>query len=146
MREILEADARRRRLALLLAIMAALAGAALLVYLQYALQQLAILSRSDPDLAMARVLMAVRLLAAALMVSVPALGAYLFRQGRRIRRAGQYPLPGVRVVRATPVVTGPGALVRGRLLQVLAVVLALIALLAGAMLLLVADLVAHGGA
>lgn len=49
--------------------------------------------------------------------------AYLFLLGRRTVSARRYPPPGVAVIRDTPVVEGNRSLVRGRIIQVLAIVL-----------------------
>jgi hypothetical protein len=51
------------------------------------------------------------------------LGLHLWRWGKRIRAAGQFPLPGSRVVRDTVVLHGEAALRRGRILQATAAAL-----------------------
>jgi hypothetical protein len=58
--------------------------------------------------------------AAAAVVPLLACAAYVWRIGVRTLRAGEFPPPGFRVVRDTPVVTGPPAMARGRLLRVFA--------------------------
>jgi len=57
------------------------------------------------------------------------LAAYAWHLGRRVLNAERYPPPGLRLIRDTPVVTGPAAGRRGRLIQLFAVVLAFAALL-----------------
>lgn len=146
MTEILKADPAARRKALWLVVIAALAAAGLLWYLQTAEQQLKVLTETDPALAMVRVLLALRILAVALVLSMLGFAAYLFRLGRRIQRAQRSPPPGMRVIRDTPVITGSGAQSRGRLLKLLAVVLALLGFATGVLLVLVAELVSSGGA
>jgi hypothetical protein len=67
----------------------------------------------------------------AIVTSGPVLGlaGYCWHFGRRIVHAQRYPPPGLRLTRDTPVVTGPAAGRRGRLIQVFAGVLGLGALL-----------------
>jgi hypothetical protein len=57
------------------------------------------------------------------------LAGYCWHLGQRILRAARYPLPGMRVVRDTPVATGDAARRRGRLAQSFAAVLGVAALL-----------------
>src|SRR5262245_22518511 len=69
----------------------------------------------------------VSLLAAALLcVPLLALAVYLWLFGANVVRAGVFPPPGLRVIRDTAVITGSGALLRGRALKILAVCLAII--------------------
>ncbi len=63
--------------------------------------------------------------AACLPVAVFA--TWLWLQGLRIMRAGRYPAPGMKVIRDTPVLHGGAARLRGLVLRVLAVFLALFA-------------------
>jgi hypothetical protein len=66
-----------------------------------------------------------------ILTSGPVLGlaGYLWHLGQRIVRAERYPPPGLRLTRDTLVVTGPAAVRRGRLIQLFAAVLGLVALL-----------------
>jgi hypothetical protein len=70
-----------------------------------------------------------RFVAAGMMIltTAPLLGlaAYMWHVGRRILRVDRYPPPGLRLIQAAPVVTGPVARRRGRLLQGFAIVLGL---------------------
>jgi len=56
--------------------------------------------------------------------SLPLLGlaVYLWSLGGKVVRAREFPPPGLRVVRDTAIVTGERAVLRGRLLKVLAIV------------------------
>jgi hypothetical protein len=60
------------------------------------------------------------LLAALLLAPLIVFAAYVWSLGERIFRAGEYPPPGLRVIRDTPVITGKRAISRGRLLKALA--------------------------
>ena len=53
------------------------------------------------------------------------LPSYLWSLGAKVLRARQFPPPGYRVIRDTPVIGGQAAVLRGRGLKVLAVCLAL---------------------
>lgn len=66
-----------------------------------------------------------------ILVAGPLLGlaAYLLHLGQRIVSAERYPPPGLRRIRDTRVLTGPAASRRGRLIQLLAIVLDMAALL-----------------
>lgn len=76
------------------------------------------------------------LVALTIFTSGPLVGlaVYLWRLGGRIVRAERYPPPGLGLMRDTLVVTGPAASRRGRLIQFLAAVLGLVALLLAAFL------------
>ena len=85
-------------------------------------------------------------LAMTILTTVPLLGlaAYMWQVGRRVIRVDRYPPPGLRLIRAAPVVTGPAARRRGRLFQGFAIVLGLAGLLLAFFLWrLVATLPAH---
>jgi hypothetical protein len=58
------------------------------------------------------------------VVPLLAFAAYVWRIGARTLEAGQFPPPGVRVVRDTPIVTGRPAIMRGRLLRAFALAFA----------------------
>lgn len=83
-----------------------------------------------------------------ILTSGPALGlaVYLWRLGGRIVLAGRYPPPGLRLTRDVLVVTGPAASRRGRLIQLFAAVLGLMALLLAFFLWRLVSLLKTGGA
>jgi hypothetical protein len=60
---------------------------------------------------------------------VIAFAVYLWLLGKRVLRAQQFPPPGFRVIRDTPVMDGPTAVVRGQVIQTLALCLGLAAAL-----------------
>jgi hypothetical protein len=62
---------------------------------------------------------------AAFVFMLPLAGAalHLWSLGARVVRAARFPPPGLAVVRDTPVLTGEKAVVRGRLLRGLALVI-----------------------
>ncbi|MFH0344643.1 MAG: hypothetical protein ACHBNF_21530 [Chromatiales bacterium] len=67
-----------------------------------------------------RVKLVFLLLAALLLAPLLAFAAYLWSLGGRVLRAREFPPPGVRVFRNTPVLTGEAAISRGRQLKVVA--------------------------
>src|SRR5215470_1926004 len=60
------------------------------------------------------------LVPALLLAPLIALAVYLWALGGRVVRAREFPPPGLRVIRDTPIVMGERAVFRGRLLKVLA--------------------------
>lgn len=73
-----------------------------------------------PASAQARLLEAFRWAAGAFAVSILVLAAVLWHTAARTVGAGEYPPPGTRVLRATPVLEGEAALRRARVLRLLA--------------------------
>jgi hypothetical protein len=84
---------------------------------------------SDPAEMAGRARLAIYLSALVLSSPVIAFAAYLWLLGKRVLRAQQFPPPGFRVVRDTPVMGGPAAVTRGQVIQVLALCLGLAAAL-----------------
>jgi hypothetical protein len=75
---------------------------------------------ADPGSSAQRLKLVLLLLAALLLAPLFAFAAYLWSLGGKVVRAQEFPPPGVRVIRDTPVVSGERAVSRGRLLKVLA--------------------------
>jgi hypothetical protein len=71
------------------------------------------------------------LLAVLLLAPLLAFAAYTWSLGERVLRAREFPPPGLRVIRDTPVITGEKAVSRGRLLKVLALVCGIISAVFG---------------
>lgn len=111
--EIQRADQRLRRTAMVVVVAAAALGGVALWALQRWLDGVAAGSRGAGSL-LALVFGAT---VGVNVLALAALGAYLWRYGARVRAASQFPPPGARVIRDTPVLRGSAALRRGRLLQ-----------------------------
>src|SRR5206468_3369874 len=77
-----------------------------------------------------------------LVAPLLAMATYLSVVGRRILRSGEYPPPGARVIRDTPILGGSEAESRGRVLQGLSVFLIAIAVAMGTLLWWLASLLA----
>jgi len=83
----------------------------------------------EPALARPALAAALRWSSAAVSLMVLAFAVYSFMLGRRIMQAQRFPLPGVAVIRDTVIVEGAAALRRGLLIQMIAAMLAVLALL-----------------
>jgi hypothetical protein len=81
----------------------------------------------DPELAGSRLALALTAVALAMTASALGFAAYFWRLGAKAVRAERFPPPGLATVRDTPIVRGPAARRRGRLLQSAAVALAVVA-------------------
>jgi len=113
--ELLRADPRLRRAAIAIVIAIAAAGGIALWALQRRLDGI-----HDPSPAsMAQLLTAFVCLIGASVLMLAALGAYLWRCGKRVRAASLFPPPGAKVFRDTAVLRGAAAVRRGLVLQAL---------------------------
>ncbi|MGH7388893.1 MAG: hypothetical protein ACREM3_05475 [Candidatus Rokuibacteriota bacterium] len=120
MTDVRRADHAARRRAVLLLVVAALVGALLIVAFERYRIPLRDWILAEPGASAPRVKLVFLLLAALLLAPLLAFAAYLWSLGGKVLRAREFPLPGQRVVRDTPVVTGAAALSRGRQLRMLA--------------------------
>jgi hypothetical protein len=129
--DIRRADPTARRQALMIVILGALAGTLLLLtFVRYREQPLDWLRFQLGEHTAIMPLLAVALLCVPLL----ALAAYLWLLGANVIKTGVFPPPGLRAIRATAVVAGSGAVLRGRALKVLAVCLGAISGVFGMML------------
>ncbi|MGH8718184.1 MAG: hypothetical protein ACREV0_04470 [Burkholderiales bacterium] len=127
MNNIQKADPQARRKAILLVACAAAIGAALIYMLERCVPLLADWARGDPAGSRLGSILAV----VATLVSLPflAFSVYLWRLGRGVNKALRFPPPDTKVLRDTPIITGGGALRRGRFFQIIAALLAFAAIL-----------------
>ena len=123
MTEMQRADPAARRRAMLCLVVGAIVGALLIVGFERYRLPLRDWILSEPE-QLAHRLRCLWLLCAVLL-SAPLLSfaAYLWSLGRRVVRACQYPPPGQRVIRDTPILHGQPAVSRGRGCKLLAVCL-----------------------
>ena len=126
MADIQRADPSARRHAMTVLLVATPIGLLLIWLFQSRLPELERWLTEDA----AATAMRLRLLALAVggVAAVPTLifAAKFWRQGELILVAGQFPPPGMRVVRDTPIVRGSHARARGRALQIVAVSLVVV--------------------
>jgi hypothetical protein len=126
MTEIRKADPVARRQALLLVIVGALVGTLLLIVFERYRATLREWIASEPGELAHRVKLVFRVMATAMSVPLMALAVYLWVFGAKVLRTGQFPPPGYRVIRDTPVREGRSAVLRGRGFKTLALVLGMI--------------------
>jgi len=123
MTDIRRADPAARRQAILLVILGALVGSLLIVGFERHRAPLREWLLSEPAEFAYRVKLLFLLSAAALSAPLLALAVYLWSVGAKVLRAGQFPPPGYRVMRDTPVIDGQAAVSRGRAFKSLALCL-----------------------
>jgi hypothetical protein len=126
MKQIQPADPSARRHALTILLVGAAAGVALIAIAGALRPDVEAWLKADLE-ARSRIVLGVM----AFLLGAPLVGlaAYLWRLGGRVVRAAQFPPPGTRVVRNTPIVTGGAATRAGRVLQTCAAALALAAVI-----------------
>jgi hypothetical protein len=144
MTEIRKADPRARRQAVWLLIAGTLVGVLLILGFGRYSGSLRTWIKSDPAAVAHRLTLA--LVGLSIVLSAPAIAfaVYLWALGGRVLRAEQFPPPGYRVIRDTPVVGGQGARVRGHAFRILAACLVVTTLLLWLMLWRLARLLAAG--
>jgi hypothetical protein len=122
MTDIRRADPAVRRHALVVLVVGACAGVLLIMVFGLRPTILRDWILAEPAASAQRVKVAFLLLAALVLAPLLAFAAYLWSFGTKVLRASEFPPPGLRVVRDTPVITGEQAISRGRLFRVLALV------------------------
>jgi hypothetical protein len=144
MTEIRKADPRARRQAAWLLIAGTLVGVLLILGFGRYSRSLRTWIKADPAAAADRLTLA--LVGLSIVLSAPAIAfaVYLWALGGRVLRAEEFPPPGYRVIRDTPVVGGQGARVRGYAFRILAACLVVTTLLLWLMLWRLARLLAAG--
>ena len=120
MTEVRRADAAARRTAALVLLAGTCVGALLLVAFTRYRIPLSDWVLADPGSSELRVKLVFLILPALLLAPMLALAVYLWALGGRAVRAREFPPPGLRVIRDTPIAKGERAVSRGRLLKVLA--------------------------
>lgn len=123
MNEIQKADPAARRQAVLVIAFAAAIGGLLIAGFEHIREPFREWLSLEPAEAARRAKLALYVSAFILSALVIAFAIYLWVLGARVLRAQQFPPPGFRVVRDTPVVEGHGATARGHVIQILAVCL-----------------------
>ncbi|HEY7655830.1 MAG TPA: hypothetical protein VH881_03110 [Burkholderiales bacterium] len=126
---VAKADPAARRRAVLAIIFGATVGGLLIAGFDHFGEPFRAWLTSDPAATAGRARLAIYLSALVLSAPVIAFAVYLWLLGKRVLRAQQFPPPGFRVIRDTPVMDGPTAVVRGQVIQTLALCLGLAAAL-----------------
>lgn len=120
MTDIRKADPTARRKVALVLVVGTCVGALLIVAFERYRIPLSDWVLADPGASAQRARLIFLLLAVLLLAPLLAFAAYLWSLGERVVRAREFPPPGLRLIRDTPVITGERAVSRGRLLKVLA--------------------------
>lgn len=123
MNEVQKADPAARRQAVLAIVFATATGALLIAGFEHFREPFREWLSSEPAETARRAKLAVYVSAFILSAPVIAFAIYLWLLGARVLRAQQFPPPGIRVIRDTPVVGGRAAEIRGHVIQVLALCL-----------------------
>ena len=126
--EIQRADAGTRRRAIWIVILGIAAGAVMLRWFEQSLPALIAWATENPDQGAARARLLLALIGTVIVAPLAGFAAYLWFLGERISRSGRFPLPSMKVVRDTVVVTGEDAVTRSRFVKALAVFLAVSAI------------------
>jgi hypothetical protein len=123
MSEIQKADPDARRQAILVIVLGAALGGLLISGFENFREAFGEWLASEPAETARRAKLAITL--SVFVLSAPAIVAaiYFWLLGSKVLRGQQFPPPGFRVIRDTPIVRGPAAVTRGHVIQVLAVCL-----------------------
>ncbi len=115
--KILRASTKYRWLIMVIFLAMVLLGWLFLQMTQTYIQDLKQLSQHAPEQALNK--SSFLLVFISMMAGFPAvgIGTYFLYQGNQIRRARQYPSPGTRVLKDTPVLEGTPAIMRGQLIM-----------------------------
>jgi len=118
--EIRRADPALRRLVVVAFVISTCVGALLIVAFERYRVPLSEWILADPGVAAQRLTTIFRLLVALVLGPLLAFAAYLWSVANKVVQAREFPPPGLRVIRDTPIITGEPAASRGRILKVLA--------------------------
>jgi hypothetical protein len=129
--DLRRADPAFRRLAIVALVASMCAGALLLAALERNRGALVDWVRADPARSLERIELILAVFAVLLLAPLVAIAGYLSLLGRRAVLAQEFPPPGVRVIRDTPIIIGGQAVSRGRWLQGVAVMLTAASLVMG---------------
>jgi hypothetical protein len=128
MDDIQRADPSARRRAVILLIVGTLIGGSLLYAFERSWPSIVRWLLSDPEQLPHRLATLRNFLVLVTVLPLLAFAVHLWGRGTTIRRHQRFPLVGERLIRDTLVVYGEAAVIRGRVLQCLAVALAVLAI------------------
>jgi hypothetical protein len=118
--EVRRADPAVRRQVVVALVISTCVGALLIIAFERYRVSLSEWILADPGVAAQRLTTIFRLLVALVLGPLLAFAAYLWSLGNKVVRAREFPPPGLRVIRDTPIITGERAASRGRILKALA--------------------------
>lgn len=123
MNDVQKADSEARRKALWVLIFAAALGGLLISGFEHFREPFQAWLVSDPAQTARRARLALSVSILILSVPTVAFAIHLWLLGRKVLLAQQFPPPGYRVIRDTPIVRGAAAVTRGHAIQIFAVCL-----------------------
>jgi hypothetical protein len=91
---------------------------------EHLVEDLQELGRADPNLAVERAGLTIKLLALTLGILLALFAAWLFHFSLRVQRAGRFPPPGARLIRESRILTGVEAETRARRGFIMAAIIA----------------------
>ncbi len=119
---IIKADKKHRIKILLVALILIIVGFFLLQYFQILLNKLSTLAEESPELAIQKAENTFKIIFSIMFLLSLGLCIYLFKLGTLIVKSGQFPPPGLKVIRDVKLETGQKAKSKGRIVQVLSVI------------------------
>lgn len=123
MQEMRKADPAARRTAVLTVVLGAVVGGSLILVRNRYAGWLRDWIGSEPSEAPRRLRLVFLLAATLLSAPLLVFAVHLWSIGARVLRAQEFPPPGYRVIRDTPVIGGRSAVLRGRAFLILAIAL-----------------------
>jgi hypothetical protein len=104
--DLIPADKALRKKVILFLIIVVLTSLVLEPHFKAYMDQVSQLSEEDPDLALEKTMLLLKWSLRAVFVALVGMGVYLILLARKALRSGQYPPPGMRVIRDTRLRTG----------------------------------------
>ena len=125
--DVIPADKELRKKFIIFLVIVTLAFIVLEPHIKAYLDQINQLSKKDPELALKKTMLLLKWSMGVVFLALLGMGAYLILLARRTFRSGQYPPPGMRVIRYTRLRTGNQAKTAAISLIVLASILIVVA-------------------
>jgi len=126
---IIEADKKYRNRMLLVALILIIIGFFIIQCFQTLSNKLSALAEESPELAIQKAENSYKIIFFVMFVLSLILCIYLYRLGTSILKSGQFPPPGIKVIRDTKLETGKKARSKGRLLRIFSVLFLLMSIL-----------------
>jgi uncharacterized membrane protein SpoIIM required for sporulation len=105
-KDLIPADQVLRKKVILFLLIVVLTALVLEPHFKAYMDQMSQLSKEDPNLALEKTMLLLKWSLRSVFVALVAMGVYLILLARRTLRLGQYPPPGMRVIRETRLRTG----------------------------------------
>jgi hypothetical protein len=125
--DVIPADKELRKKLIIFLVIVTLASIVLEPHFKAYMDQISQLSKKDPDLTLKKTMLLLKWSMRVVFLALLGMGAYLILLARRTLRSGQYPPPGMRVIRDTKLRTGNQAKRAAISLIVLASILIVVA-------------------